>query len=1050
MIRFLSVWIIMGLAVMGTQAQAQGTPDDPLRRATDVINADELILIWSQGPDDNTQYCYQKIYDLNLTPLSIEPKPRHTDQRIAGNKKLAVASGNFLGGSYKHLAAAWAALNDSIKLIVPSISASTLSWSTVNRVTLPGPLTRSTNPHSARIRLATGNFFGDRRDEVVLAYHGADTLVHLQLYSFNDGSLMPIARGSIADERLLAGTSNDNWDIGAGDFDGDGDDELVLVTIKPATGSNWNMNAKIYDINASGNFVPKASRTIFPRPSYSVFNTNVAVATGDFDGVDLAEEIAFAFSFFQGSQSGPDTYVYLLKVKDSLTTIVSNNGRRTTLDVIADNNQEPMALAAGDVNRDGRDDFVLAVGGSFYVYTCNDTLLPALRRQQSVSYPNDDQYFRYANAYLAVNDMDRDRFADIFIVHNWFTRNPGSPQYFSMHLYHFLDTTFTTLVLYASRTNEESVTSTGNEGSIRHFAIAMGDFDGDRVRLGDATRYRKSSVQQPTVILNTPPIHFDVFEPDTTRFDLSGCYPGQGCGFSSTYIQSITTDTTITTELHNDWGVDASLSAGGNVLGVSLQAKLKATYGEGFGKVQGAGRSLTVSTGRVAAGDDWIYGMVVDYDFYEYPVYDSANAQPRGYVLTLIPNNPRPLWIEMKDDNIIGNVYRPNHEVGNVLSYETTNSPDVAQLIYQFSDQTIGSTGSSFVEVIMNTFRENGADTTRDIGLEVGASIGAWGIELEANARYNQSQVSTHRTKVGQSITLRGDFGHLAPQYGTTGTYYLTPYTYWAKNGALVLDYKVPALPTGPNSFWLTRYGSQPDLAFNLPWRLDPEKGIPLPGGDQTYRYRTRDIIISRIDPRPNDTITIGARVRNFSLQPITSDVVVRFFRGDPSAGGFLIGQTTITGGIPARGTRYTSIPWTVPPGTPRDTRMYVVIDPDNTIPNEIHENNNRGWTPLSDYAAPTYVGSGYTVPTAFRLYQSYPNPFNPSTTIRYDLPSRSHVTLRIYNVLGQEVTTLIDRMEEPGQKEVRFHAIGLASGVYYYRLHAGEFAATGKMLLLK
>lgn len=1050
MIRSFSAVTITALIAVCGGAFAQSTASDPLQRAVDVINADELILIWSQGPDDNTQYCYQKIYDLSLTPsVTIQPKPRQTDQRIAGNKKLAVASGNFLGGTYKHLVAAWAGLNDSIKVIVPAISAGTLSWSTVNRVTLPGPLSRSTQAHSARIRLATGNFLGDRRDEVVLAYHGADTLVHLQLFSFNDGSLMPVARGSIADERLLpSGTSNDNWDIAAGDFDGDGDDEVVLCTIKPATGSNWNMNAKIYDVNSSGNFIAKASRTIFPRPSYSVFNTNVAVAVGDFDGVDISEEVAFAFSFFQGSQTGSDTYVYLLKVKDSLNTIISNNGRRATLDVVGENYQEPMALASGDLNRDGRDDVVLAVGGTFYVYTCNDTLLPALRRQQSVSYPNDDQYFRYANAFLAVNDMDRDRFAEIFIVHNWFTRNPGSTQYFSMNLYHFLDTTFTNLVLYASRTNEEPVTSTGNEGSIRHFAIVMGDFDGDRVRLGNAIHYRKSSFQQPTVILNTPPIHFDVLS--DTAFDLSGCYPALGCGFSSTYIQSITTDTTITTEIHNDWGVDASLSAGGNILGVSLQAKLKSTYGEGFGKVQGSGRSMTVTTGRVAAGDDWIFGMVVDYDFYEYPVYDSANAPPRGYVLTIIPSNPRPLWIELKDDNIIGNVYRPNHEVGNVLSYETTNSPDVAQMIYQFSDQTIGSTGSSFVEVIMSTFRENGADTTRDIGLEVGASIGAWGIELEANARYNQSQVSSQKTKVGQSITLRGDFGHLAPQFGTTGTYHVTPYTYWAKNGALVLDYKVPALPTGPNSFWLNRYGSQPDLAFNLPWRLDPEKGFPLPGGDQQYRYRTRDIIISRIDPRDNDTITIGARVRNFSLVPITSDVVVRFYRGDPSAGGPQIGQASIIGGIPARGTRYASIPWTVPPGTPRNTRMYAVIDPDNTIPNEIHENNNRGWTPLSDYAAPTFVGAAKDIPAAFKLYQAYPNPFNPSTTIRYDLPVRAHVSLRIYNILGQEITTLINRLEEPGQKEVRFHGIGLASGVYYYRLQAGEFVSTGKMMLLK
>jgi hypothetical protein len=646
--------------------------------------------------------------------------------------------------------------------------------------------------------------------------------------------------------------------------------------------------------------------------------------------------------------------------------------------------------------------------------------------------------------------MDRDRLPEIVVARNWFVRDPSTTQYFAMNVYHFVDTSFTTLLLYASRTNEEPQVTTGNEGMIRHYAMAMGDFNGDRVRVGNAVHYRKSSVQQPTVILNTPPVHFDVFEPDTTHFDLSGCYPGLGCGFSSTYIQSVTTDTTITTEIHNDWGVDASLSAGGNVLGIGVQAKLKASYGEGFGKVQGTNRSLTITTGRVSSGDDWIFATVVDYDFYEYPVYDSIGTTPVGYVLAAIANNPRPLWIEAKDDNIIGNVYKPNHEVGNVLSYETANSPDMAQSIVQFSDQTIGGTGSSFVEVNMSRFRENSADTSKNIGLEVGGSISGWGIELEANAQYNQSQVSTQTTKIGQSITLRGDFGHISPEFGTTGTYYITPYAYWSKYGALVLDYKVPTLPTGPNSFWLTRYGSRSDLTFNLPWRLDPEKGIPLPGGDLGYRQRTRDVFISHVDPRPGDTVTIGARVRNLGLQAVGTNVTVRFFNGDPAASGVQIGQATITGGIPARGTKYAFVPWTVAPATPRSARMYAVVDPDNAITNEVHENNNKGWAPLSDFAAPTSVHDVETKPTGFALYQSYPNPFNPSTTITYDVPARSHVTLRVYNMLGQEVTTLVDRMEEAGKKSVRFHAIGMASGVYYYRLETGSFVGIRKMVLMK
>jgi hypothetical protein len=88
--------------------------------------------------------------------------------------------------------------------------------------------------------------------------------------------------------------------------------------------------------------------------------------------------------------------------------------------------------------------------------------------------------------------------------------------------------------------------------------------------------------------------------------------------------------------------------------------------------------------------------------------------------------------------------------------------------------------------------------------------------------------------------------------------------------------------------------------------------------------------------------------------------------------------------------------------------------------------------------------------PTTFKLYQNYPNPFNPSTTISYDLPVRSRVKLSIYNLLGQEVATLIEGEQEPGRYNVNFDASGLPSGVYFYRLEAGNFVEQKKMILIK
>lgn len=90
------------------------------------------------------------------------------------------------------------------------------------------------------------------------------------------------------------------------------------------------------------------------------------------------------------------------------------------------------------------------------------------------------------------------------------------------------------------------------------------------------------------------------------------------------------------------------------------------------------------------------------------------------------------------------------------------------------------------------------------------------------------------------------------------------------------------------------------------------------------------------------------------------------------------------------------------------------------------------------------------TPPSTIHLYQNYPNPFNPTTTILYDVPQRSHVKLSVFSALGQQLATLVDAVEEPGEHSIRFDASGLASGVYFYRVTAGEHVATKALILLR
>jgi hypothetical protein len=87
---------------------------------------------------------------------------------------------------------------------------------------------------------------------------------------------------------------------------------------------------------------------------------------------------------------------------------------------------------------------------------------------------------------------------------------------------------------------------------------------------------------------------------------------------------------------------------------------------------------------------------------------------------------------------------------------------------------------------------------------------------------------------------------------------------------------------------------------------------------------------------------------------------------------------------------------------------------------------------------------------TIFALNQNFPNPFNPETTISYQLAAVSHVTLKVYDVLGRNVKTLVDEVKKPGRYETEFDTSQLASGVYFCTLHAGDFSQTKKLTLLK
>ncbi len=128
---------------------------------------------------------------------------------------------------------------------------------------------------------------------------------------------------------------------------------------------------------------------------------------------------------------------------------------------------------------------------------------------------------------------------------------------------------------------------------------------------------------------------------------------------------------------------------------------------------------------------------------------------------------------------------------------------------------------------------------------------------------------------------------------------------------------------------------------------------------------------------------------------------------------------------------------WAVSAGTNEDDSQWIVY-PKDTF-------DYLGW-----HEGPVGVNNNLEIITKFELQQNYPNPFNPSTKINYSIPENNFVTLKVFNLLGKEVATLVDENQNRGNYSVTFDASHLPSGIYFYTLSVGNLHATKKMMLIK
>jgi len=905
-------------------------------------------------------------------PASLQPLAANEyagDLRIGGSNAQDAVSVDLTGNGVPDPVFCWSNNDDELILVLPEVNGEGDPWESPRVYPVPGPpiYTASLNAN-AMIRMVPVELDGDELPEIALAYKDENAVIQLMTLDFG-GDVDTAPAFSARDESTQLDTGDlirsARFDLAAGNFDNDSDglDELVIVTTMPVAidggSENFRLFAKFFRATTEAithvdAITPEETEIYVKNGRSTIWLNRVAATAADFNG-DGTDDLAVGFMVRNNSSQG---FWYLqgfsvdeaLESVANLTRAANDEFNVRNLYQASGSPGHPMAMIPLQLDDDPAAELLFAARNTdFFEFDSAMTPTDIGGGTIRVDDIHDSRRHVALANFESPEDPEAFDFPELVSVREFDTsQGSGNPDLSTIELTvnRIVRSESGSYRLEEISSTQDEIIENNNLGRAMNLAVAT--FDALDFKLGVPRRSTRILADRPTVILNAPPVHFDVI--DGVEYDVNNIFPTrdlppQGSPFFSRFTRITGETVQVETQWKRSWDISIKAEGGFGIplTPVKVEAEVRTKFGQEFDNYTQTTETTTVEVQIEAVDDDRLYATTLSYEIWEYPVVLNENTIV-GYIILVEPSVTRQNWFFSK--SIVAQNYRPYHEVGNLLSYDSATTP---QYGFEFvrpieaDTFTIGASGGNSSWKLTKTIGETTTESST-FNFEIGATTSfdipiPFVPDVEVSGDYRSSDIESSTSQITDTNGLLVQFGTLD---GTVAgaTYSVTPYLYWAEMGALVLDFAVdlplgtPSIPT----FWRDFYGQKPDPTFILPWRLDPEKGIAV---SPILQRLTRDISTLPLEPRLGQDVKVQARLSNFSLLNAGDPFVCRFYYGDPADGGELIHEETVPAGFEERGRRLIEFDWTTPSDHEAASfTIYCVVDATNVI-DEIHEDNN-------------------------------------------------------------------------------------------------------------